>query len=582
MSSIRPMKLDEYQQLINVSLRKQPASIWFKDVRFLNVYTGQIDQAHIYLSGSRIAYVGKKEPLTSEQTEIIELETGQILVPGYIEPHAHPFQWYNPLTWGEYLIRQGTTTSINDNMSLFGKLNDDQAIQFIDRLNNEGTHLWLWWSRFDAQTGVGEEESRFTDQTLQRWLAHPLVVQGGEFTSWPSLLKGDQELARWMLMTKQDYKKRIEGHLPGASTETLNALTAAGVSADHEALNGEDVINRLRLGLYATLRYSSIRPDLPLILKELRNQTNLNVSRIMLTNDGSMPFFVEQSGCNQMIKLVMEAGFPVIDAYRMATLNPATYYGLDQDIGGIAPGRLSHFNVLEDLQEPKPVHVMVDGKWVIQHSHSQQDSAGDTPESWIEEFFPPLQQTWEIECNTLAQEDGNVGIELMNEVITRPYSYEPKQELEEDEAYLSLVDRDGKWVLNSRLKGFATGITAIASTYTASGDFLLIGKNREKMIEVLQETLQQGGGIVAYFEDGEQLHIPLSLSGGMSTASMDKLIEISQRFVQKMKKYGHRFNDPIYTLLFLTATHLPFVRLTKQGVFLIKEQQIVTKTHPIR
>jgi adenine deaminase len=582
MSSIRPMKLDEYQQLINVSLRKQPASVWFRDVHFLNVYTGQIDQANIYLSGSRIAYVGEKEPLTSEQTEIIELEKGQILVPGYIEPHAHPFQWYNPLTWGEYLLRQGTTTSINDNMSLFSKLNDDQALQFIDKLNKERSHLWLWWSRFDAQTGVGEQEGRFTDQTLQRWLAHPLVVQGGEFTSWPVLLKGDQKLARWMLMTKQDYKKRIEGHLPGASRETLNALTAAGVSADHEALNGEDVLNRLRLGLYATLRYSSIRPDLPLILKELRNQPNLNVSRIMLTNDGSMPFFVERSGCNSMIKFVMEAGFHAVDAYRMATLNPATYYGLDQDLGGIAPGRLAHFNVLEDLHDPTPLHVMAEGKWVIRDSQPEKASADDTPSSWVEEFFPPLQQTWEITSNTLAQEDGNVGIELMNEVITRPYLYEPEQELEENETYLTLVDRDGKWVLNTRLKGFATRLTAIASTYTASGDFLLIGKDREKMIEVLKEALHQGGGIVAYFEDGEQIHIPLPLSGGMSTATMDKLIELSQGFVQKMKKYGHRFNDPIYTLLFLTATHLPFVRLTKQGVLLIKEQQIVTKTHRIR
>jgi adenine deaminase len=48
-----------------------------------------------------------------------------------------------------------------------------------------------------------------------------------------------------------------------------------------------------------------------------------------------------------------------------------------------------------------------------------------------------------------------------------------------------------------------------------------------------------------------------------------------------MKKNGHRFDDPIYTLLFLTATHLPFVRLTKQGLFLIKEQQIVTNIRDI-
>lgn len=575
--SIRPLTIEQYQYLIEVSLRKRPASVWFKDTSFLNVYTGQMDKAHIYLSGQRIAYVGEKEPLVSVETEIIELEKGQMLVPGYIEPHAHPFQWYNPLTWGEYLLTQGTTTSINDNMALFRMVNDDQAIQFINQLEERGNHLWLWWSRFDAQTGISREhETRFTEDTLRSWLAHPFVVQGGEFTSWPLLLQGDQDLAKWMLLTKQDFNKRIEGHLPGASAETINALTAAGISADHESLNGEDVLRRLRVGLYATLRYSSIRPDLPQILKELRKQPHLNLSRIMLTNDGSMPFFVEQSGVNQMIKLVMEAGFEAVDAYRMATLNPATYYGFDQDLGGIAPGRLAHINVVEDIHEPSPIHVMVDGKWVIRNfKKTTQPISTD----WLEEFFPALKQTFEVNIDLFNEEEGEVGIELINEVITRPYIYEADQDLEYGEAYLSLINRHGEWTLHTRIKQFATTLTALASTYTASSDYVLIGKDREQMLVALKEALEQGGGIVAYFEGGERWHIPLPLAGGMSIESMDKLKEISYLFVEKMKQNGHRFGDPIYTLLFLTATHLPFVRLTEKGLFLIKEQQIITPIH---
>lgn len=575
--SIRPLTTEQYQQLIEVSLRKRPASVWFKNASFLNVYTGQMDRAHIYLSGQRIAYVGEKEPLVSAETEIVELEKEQMLVPGYIEPHAHPFQWYNPLSWGEFLLTQGTTTSINDNMLLFRMLNDDQAILFIDQLDELGNHLWLWWSRFDAQTGISREhETRFTEETLRSWLAHPFVVQGGEFTSWPLLLQGNQDLAKWMLLTKQDFNKRIEGHLPGASAETLNALTAAGISADHESLNGEDVLRRLRIGLYATLRYSSIRPDLPQILEELRKQPDLNLSRIMLTNDGATPFFVEQSGVNQMIKLVIEAGFEAVDAYRMATLNPATYYGLDQDLGGIAPGRLAHINVVEHMNEPTPIHVMVDGRWVIR---SSQKITQPISTAWLEEFFPALKQTWEIGSDLFNDEEGEVGIELINEVITRPYTYDANHSLEDGEAFLSLVNRHGEWTLHTRIKQFATTLTALASTYTASSDYLLIGTDREQMLVALREVLGQGGGIVAYFEGGEKWHIPLTLAGGMSIEEMGKLKELSAQFVDKMKEHGHRFNDPIYSLLFLTATHLPFVRLTEQGLFMIKEQQIATRIH---
>lgn len=407
-------------------------------------------------------------------------------------------------------------------------------------------------------------------------MAHPFVVQGGEFTSWPLLLQGNQDLAKWMLLTKQDFNKRIEGHLPGASAETLNALTAAGISADHESLNGEDVLRRLRIGLYATLRYSSIRPDLPQILEELRKQPDLNLSRIMLTNDGATPFFVEQSGVNQMIKLVIEAGFEAVDAYRMATLNPATYYGLDQDLGGIAPGRLAHINVVEHMNEPTPIHVMVDGRWVIR---SSQKITQPISTVWLEEFFPALKQTWEIGSDLFNDEEGEVGIELINEVITRPYTYDANHSLEDGEAFLSLVNRHGEWTLHTRIKQFATTLTALASTYTASSDYLLIGTDREQMLVALREVLGQGGGIVAYFEGGEKWHIPLTLAGGMSIEEMGKLKELSAQFVDKMKEHGHRFNDPIYSLLFLTATHLPFVRLTEQGLFMIKEQQIATHIH---
>lgn len=581
--SIRDLGRNQYLTLLAVSQRKHPAEIWFKDATFLNVYTGQLQQAHIVIYAGRIAYVGSEEPLTDDRTEVVSFHAGEVLVPGYIEPHAHPFQWYNPFTWGRFLLRQGTTVSMNDNMFLFKYLNDEQALNFVNRLDAEGGHLWLWWSRFDAQTNDAEGYERFHPSSLRRWLAHPLVVQGGEFTSWPLLLNGNGSLANALLITKQEFGKRIEGHLPGASTETLNALTVAGVSADHEALNGEDVLRRLRLGLYATLRYSSIRPDLPHILAELRGHPECNVNRLMLTNDGSMPFFLEQSGCDGMLRHVLKAGFTPAEAYRMVTLNPATYYGLDQELGGIAPGRLAHLNVLAQLDDPTPIHVMVEGKWVIKQREAQ--LSDKTPE-WLIHTIPKLPFTayesvgQRLKAEDLLRNHASVGIQLINEVITKPYTYDPNAPLAHDECYLTLVHTGGEWIINTRLKGYAHSLCALASTYTASRDFLLIGKEPEMMVSVLRDVLQNGGGIRAQYPS-TSVWIPLPLAGGMSEQPMDALIRQSQTFVRTMQKHGHQYADPIYTLLFLTATHLPFVRLTEAGIYSIKEGQLLAPSTPL-
>lgn len=572
--NIRPLSLEAYKRLIQVSLRKEPATLWFKHARFLNVHTGLIEQKHIVCSGERIAYIGDKEPLISEQTEIVELDAHQILVPGYIEPHGHSSLVYNPVTWGDFLLTQGTTVSINDNMFILPELGVELSIQFINEYDKRSRHLSLWWARFDTQTELYADgafkRGMFTLDTMERWLAHPLVVQGGEFSSWPQFLKGDEELTQLVLATRQTYGKRIEGHLPGASVETLNALAAGGLGADHESMTGEDVLKRIRLGLHCALRYSSIRPDLPQILQQLKDAPGLNLSRLMLTNDGSSAFYLKQSGQNQLIKMVIEAGFHYSDAYRMATLNPASYYSLDQDLGSIAPGRLAHFNILNDILEPTPAHVMVDGRWV----NSEQSQTSE----WLQHYFGKKSFSFHLNVGDLELTDreSGMGMHLINAVISKPYPYSQNDPLDTGEVYVSLVDSQGQWILNSRMKGFTTRLTALASSYTASKDVLLIGKDKEQMLTAFEEMKHIEGGIVALFDDGESIQIPMTLLGNMSTEPMDKLIDWCTHFAEKMKSSGYDFEDPIYTLLFITTTHLPNIRLTPQGIYLVKEREIVS------
>src|SRR5690625_789957 len=62
----------------------------------LYVCTRKLLQAHIWIYNDRRIYVGDELPTNTDGTEIIDF-TGQYLVPGYSEPHAHPFYLYNPV-----------------------------------------------------------------------------------------------------------------------------------------------------------------------------------------------------------------------------------------------------------------------------------------------------------------------------------------------------------------------------------------------------------------------------------------------------------------------------------------------------
>src|SRR6267142_1911713 len=229
-----------------------------------------------------------------------------------------------------------------------------------------------------AQSRSRDEWRRFDLPTLAKAFAHPRTIAVGEVTRWPDAWRGDRELLRRLGLARG---ARVEGHTAGAPGEKIPAIAAAGFTSDHEPITAQEVLDRARQGIAVMLRESSLRPDLVGLLDALKTAPAL-ASRLMLTSDGSMPAFLRTHGfVDHLIRVALERGVAPIDAYRMATLNPATYYGLDADLGGIAPGRYADICVLDDLAEPRPSTVIARGKVIA--TSGRWSRAICTPRSWI-------------------------------------------------------------------------------------------------------------------------------------------------------------------------------------------------------
>jgi adenine deaminase len=578
---LRPLGTEGIRMLIDVSRRLQPASTWIKDASVLNVYTGEVLCQQVTLYKDRIAYVGEKEPLTDQNTLIIEAET-YTLVPGYIEPHSHPFQFYNVKTLGEYALTRGTTSIMMDTMVFHNALQLEDVLKIMDYSMALPVKNF-WWAKLDPQSRNPDLLKRYTVENIRAIMEHPRTIQAGELTDWIRLLEGDDVQVEGMRLAKL-YNLRVEGHHPGASVETLNAVTAAGVTACHEAMTGEEVMRRLRLGLYAHLRHSSIRPDVPRLVSDLLKEDMRSWERIMFTTDGSTPPFLEHGVTDYLLKLAMDEGLDPAVAYRLATLNPAVYYGLDDEIGGIAPGRIADILFLRDLKDPTPVKVMVNGE-----IHSEQGTLlRPFPEAdWENWRFPTYADSrqasadW-FQITSNGEGEGFPVIRMLNAVITKasdeilPVS-NGRIDIEDKEyyQYVAAIDRSGTRVTCGVLRGFARRIGAIASTYTASGDILVIGDNPVEMAQAVNQALKIGGGIIMVENGGILYSLALPLGGCMTDHPMDQVIRESKQLVTLLRERGHEHIDPIYSLLFLTAVHLPAVRLAAGGIMDVKTNKII-------
>ncbi|WP_318616389.1 adenine deaminase C-terminal domain-containing protein [Sporosarcina sp. YIM B06819] len=526
---------------------------------------------NIWVAGDRIVYAGKEMPAVTEGAEIVNA-AGKKIVSGYIEPHVHPFQLYNPRTFADYAARLGTTTFISDNMVLFMSLDNATSFSILDQFN-ELPFSFYWWARFDSQTVLQNEAELYNPASIKEWIERPEVLLGGELTGWPRLMAGDPDMLASVQATKQAGKK-VEGHFPGASERTLTRMKLLGADGDHEAMTVEEVEARLLHGYAVTLRHSSIRPDLPHLLKGIVDKELDVFDHLMMTTDGSTPSFHIDGVVDKCIRVALEAGVPPIDVYQMASYNVARYYDMTDLHGIIATGRYATLNFLEDEYNPVPTDVLSKGQWLKRDGQSTAPFPA-IDWSFVDKFAPDFN----LEEKDFIF-DSPLGIEMVNDVITKPYTVTIDMTVEKladdhDESFLMLVDRNGKWRVNTLIKGFATTVQGFASSYSNTGDIILIGKDKKEMLNAFHEIKRIGGGMVLYEKGTIVATLPLAIGGGLSAEPVETLIVQELALKKALTERGHTHGDAVYTFLFLQSTHLPYIRITQVGLFDVMKNEVI-------
>ncbi|MFL6559069.1 MAG: amidohydrolase family protein, partial [Bacillus sp. (in: firmicutes)] len=333
-------------ELVEVAKGNRSADLYIKGGTVINVYSGEFLKQNIAVYKDCIAYIGTSEASIGEHTKVINAD-GKYVSPGFIEAHAHPWVLYNPISVTGKVLPLGTTTTVNDNLFFYLHMGAKGFKEMVHDLKPlPGNFFWL--VRLVSQADYPGEREWYNHKDIRELLELDEVLGSAEVTRWPLLYNGDP-----FLLDTMDFIKKLgkvsDGHTAGCSYEKLNAVVASGVTACHEAITAKEAFDRLRLGMWTTLRNSSLRPDLQEIIK-LITEGNVSTSRIIMTTDGPHPSFIENEGfVDGLVRQAVELGVPVMNAIQMVTINAATYLRLDDYIGGLAPGRKADILILPNL-----------------------------------------------------------------------------------------------------------------------------------------------------------------------------------------------------------------------------------------
>lgn len=574
------------RHLIRASMGEVTSDLVVTGGRLINVYSGEVlDGMEMAVSAGRVCYVGPSADHTrGEETRVIDARDRWV-APGFIDAHTHIGHFCRPFELLQAYVPHGATAlmaSCDEHTVAFGLTG---MRLFLDEVASHPVRVYTLISMAAPQDPLLCRTESLSDQEVAEILRDPRVLGLGEVVSWLRLTQGDPDLLARIDMTREQ-GKIVHGHTAGARDRRLNAIAAASVSSCHEPINGEDALARLRLGYWTMLREGSFRQDLEATLKPLL-AAGVDTGRLILVTDGMAPDDVAAHGhMDHVIRRAVDCGLSPVRAIQAATLHPATYSGLDQDIGGLAPGRLADFVLLDDLDTVRVGATFIGGELVAEDGESR---VAAVPPPFpagmgLKTAFrlPVTADDMRIRCE--APRARVRVMDLVNQTITRERVVEVacaggviSADVDSDLLKVAVFDRqEGFSPVFGFIRGLGTDIGAVGTTVNLDEYTLLVAGSSDYDMAYCANLLLEAGGGAALVDKGRILQeIPFPIGGLFSLEPWRDVGRELAAMQQTLRARGAAFAKPLYALCFLTFVTLPELRITGRGLVRAKEREIV-------
>lgn len=577
----------QIERLIRGALGELKADLVISGGKLINVYSGEIlEGMEIAVLDGRICYVGPSAAHTrGASTEHLDA-SGLNITPGFIDAHTHIGHFCRPYEHLQAYLPHGTTAlvpSCDEFATVFGF---DGVKLFLDEVAAHPVRVFTMISMVCPQDPLLCSTASLSDGEVAQLLSDPRVLGLGEVVSWLRLIQRDTEILERIEMALK-LGKIVHGHTAGARDQKLCAVAAAGISSCHEPIREQDVLERLRSGYWVMLREGSFRRDLEATLKPVIHR-GLSTQRLMLVTDGMAPDDAEADGhMDFLMRRAIALGLPPLQALQAVTLNPATYSGLEQEIGGIAPGRYADLNLLEDLGEVRVHSTLIGGKLVAKQGKSL--VAGQPiplPDYTIRSLRFSSKVTADSFRVPCSAPQGKIRVMvLLNLTITgeRVITVAPQGGFLEadpsrDLLKVAVFDRHGQSqnAALGFLQGLGARVGAVGTTANLDENTLLVAGSNDEDMALCSNALIEVGGGMAVVDRGEMLEkMDLPVGGIFGPGPWQEAAKKLGRIHRCLRERGSPFAKPIYALCFLTFATLPALRITARGLVSVKQRKLV-------
>ena len=563
-------KLLKKQRIIADAAGREPADLVLKNATFVNVFSNELSTMDIAVAEGLIVGMGSYQGRSEVDC------TGKIVLPGFLDAHIHlESSLVSPTEFVKAVLPHGTTTVVTDPHEIANVMGTDGIEYMLQATEDLPVDVRFMLPSCVPATPLDESGAILDYRAIDSFYDHPRVQGLAEMMNFVGAINGDEQTVE-KIVAAQAHHKKIDGHAPGLSGKDLNAYIAAGVYSDHECHDVKDAIAKLERGQFIMIREGTAARNLEALMPLL---TGKYADRCMFCTDDKHPNdLLEKGHIDYIVKKAISLGADPITAVKVACHNAARYFLLNNR-GGISPGYLADFVIIDNFQDFNIEQVYKKGVLMVDHGEIQ-----DFPSPEIEPYLVErAHKTFHVAA--LTAEDfaekrprGIIGM-VDGEITTVDAGYSDRIDVEYDVLKIAVVERhkNTHHIGIGYIQGYGLKSGAVATSISHdSHNIIVVGTNEMDMAAAVNRVVELNGGIVVWDGGQSVAEVPLAIAGIMSD---EPLVTVNEK-LETAKDAAHKLGvnpgiDPFMTLSFMALPVIPSLRITTRGVFDVTTQSYV-------
>jgi adenine deaminase len=574
---------DSAANLIAVASGRLPADTVIRGGIWVNVHSRENLPGHdIAITRGRIAHVGPDAAYCmGPETEVIQAD-GRYMIPGLCDAHMHiESGMLTPAEFARAVIPHGTTSMFTDPHEIANVLGLNGVRMMHDEALMQPVNIFTQMpSCAPSAPGLETTGQEISPEEVAEAMTWPGIIGLGEMMNFPGVANADPKMLAEIAAT-QRAGKTVGGHYASPDLgPAFAAYVAGGPADDHEGTCEADAIARVRQGMRSMMRLGSAWYDVESQITAITEKGLDPRNFILCTDDCHSGTLVHDGHMNRVVRHAIACGCDPLIALQMATINTATHFGLEREIGSITPGRRADVILSSDLTTLPIELVMARGRIVARDGACLVDCPHydwpDTVRHTVHLGHALNAADFEIPAPDGANNvTANVIGVIENQAPTKALKHDlpvrdGRVEAEGEVCQIALVERHRATggVVNGFVSGFGyRGSMAMASTVAHdSHHMIVVGTDREQMALAANRLAEVGGGITV-FRNGEELAlVKLPIAGLMSDSPAQQVAREAEGMMRAMQLCGCDLNNAYMQHSLLALVVIPELRISDLGL----------------